>query len=300
MRDLDRARDTVLLAEVRDETGYVKHHKQKIALIFAGMRGLASRLRADGVDVRYVGFEDDGNTGSLLGEVRRALEAGDYERVVVTAPGEYRLMEAFEGFAATSNVPFVIRDDDRFLCTPIDFAIWAAGRKELRMELFYREMRKRYAILMEGDGKPVGGAWNFDKENRKSMPKRLEPPPHRFIAPNALTKAAIRRPGCRPLRPCSWRGTSGRCRGRACPAAASSGSSVRGGCALDVRDAPRPADAARRAAGRPGAAPGPGGAPEAPAPGGDAAGAVSERAAAGRTSNDRRARPRDAGLCGSS
>ena len=169
----------------------MKHHKQKIALIFAGMRGFAKRLRAEGVEVRYVGFEDAGNTGSLLGEVRAALAARDYDRVIVTAPGEYRLMEAFETFAATSTVPFVIRDDDRYLCTPINFAIWAAGRKELRMELFYREMRKRHAILMDADGKPEGGAWNFDKENRKSMPKRLRPPPHRFIAPNADTQSAI-------------------------------------------------------------------------------------------------------------
>ena len=191
LRDLNPERDTVLMAEVRDETGYVKHHKQKIALIFAGMRGFAERLTSRKVDVRYVGFEDEDNSGSLLGEVRRALAARTYEKVIVTAPGEYRLMEAFEAFAAASNVPFIIRDDDRYLCTALDFAAWADGRKELRMELFYREMRKRYAILMDGDGKPEGGAWNFDKENRKSMPKRLTPPAHRFITPNAITIQAI-------------------------------------------------------------------------------------------------------------
>ena len=190
LRDLDRRRDTVLLAEVRDETGYVRHHKQKIALVFAGMRGFAGRLRAGGTKVRYVGFEDEGNAGSLIGEVRRALAEGDFDRAVVTAPGEYRLMEIFEGFAAQSNVPFEIREDDRYLCTPIEFAIWAAGRKELRMEFFYREMRKRYGLLMDGD-KPEGGAWNLDKENRKAMPRRLSPPNHRFISPNDETKGAI-------------------------------------------------------------------------------------------------------------
>ena len=179
------------MAEVRDETGYVKHHKQKIALVFAGMRGFAKRLRASKSDVRYIGFEDEANTGSLLGEVRRALAERDYDRVIVTAPGEYRLMEAFEAFAASSNVPFIIRDDDRFLCTATQFGAWAEGRKELRMELFYREMRKRYSILLDADGKPEGGAWNFDKENRKSMPKQLTPPSHRFVAPNAVTKKAI-------------------------------------------------------------------------------------------------------------
>lgn len=191
LRDLDPKRDTVLLAEVRDEATYVRHHKQKIALVFAGMRSLAARLRRRKINVRYIGYEDTGNSGSLLGEVRRALAAGDFERVVATAPGEYRLMEAFEAFAAESNVPFIIRDDDRFLCSVRDFADFAEGRRELRMELFYRQMRKRHAILLDADGQPEGGAWNFDKENRKAMPKRLTPPNHRFVAPNTITQGAI-------------------------------------------------------------------------------------------------------------
>ncbi len=190
LRDIDPRQDTVLFAEVRAETDYVRHHKKKIALVFAGMRGFAKRLRAQGVDVRYIGLEDHANTGSLLGEVRRALAERAYDKVVVTAPGEYRLMEAFEDFAASSNVPFVIRDDDRFLCTPVEFASWAEGRRELRMEFFYRDMRKRYGLLMDGDS-PEGGAWNFDKENRKAMPRHLTPPSHRFVAPNPDTKAAI-------------------------------------------------------------------------------------------------------------
>ncbi len=191
LRDLDPVRDTVLMVEARAETGYVRHHKQKIALIFAGLRGFRDRLRAEGVTVRYVGFEDEVNTGTLLGEVRRALAEGDHERVIVTAPGEYRLMDEFEGFAAASNVPFIIRDDNRYLCSPAAFATWAQGRRELRMELFYRAMRKRHGLLMDADGQPEGGAWNLDKENRKAMPKRLTPPQHRFIAPNPVTRGAI-------------------------------------------------------------------------------------------------------------
>ena len=190
LRDLDRAADTVLFAEVRAETDYVRHHRKKIALVFAGMRGYAQRLRARGVDVRYVGLEDPGNAGSLLGEVRRALAERAFDAVVVTAPGEYRLMAAFEDFAARSNVPFTIREDDRYLCTPAEFAVWAEGRRELRMEFFYRDMRRRHGLLMDGDA-PAGGAWNFDRDNRKPMPRRLAPPHHRFVAANAVTRGAI-------------------------------------------------------------------------------------------------------------
>ena len=191
LRGLDPASDTVLLAEVRDETGYVRHHKQKIALIFAGMRGLAERLRARGVRVRYVGFEDPANTGSLTGEVRRALAEEPFDRVAVTAPGEHRLMAAFEEFASQSNVPVSILEDDRFLCTPAEFAAWAGDRRELRMEGFYRAMRVRTGLLVDADGRPEGGSWNYDQENRRSMPKRMRPPPHAFAVPNATTRAAI-------------------------------------------------------------------------------------------------------------
>ena len=191
LRDLDPVTDTVLFAEVRAETGYVLHHKQKIALIFAGMRGFAARLRALGVAVRYVGIEDPANTGSLVGELRRAAGEGAFDRIVVTAPGETRLMAAFEAYAAETNLPFSIREDDRYLCSGADFAAWAHGKSVLRMELFYRVMRVRHAILLDAAGKPEGGAWNFDKANRKSMPKRMRPPPHRFVPPNAVAREAI-------------------------------------------------------------------------------------------------------------
>ena len=170
MRDLDAANDVVLFAEVRDETGYVKHHKQKIALIFAAMRGFASRLESRGVTVRYVRIDDAENTQSLTGELARARDALSPTRIVVTEPGEWRLRVAFDTFAESSPVPTDIREDDRFICSHTTFALWAEDRRELRMELFYREMRKRTGLLMDG-GNPEGGQWNYDHDNRKRLPK---------------------------------------------------------------------------------------------------------------------------------
>ena len=190
LRDLDHARDTILFAEVRAETDYVRHHKQKIALIFAGMRGFARRLRESGARVRYVGIDDPANSGSLVGEIRRALDEEDVARVVVTEPGEYRLAQEFEAFAQAQNVPVEVREDDRYLCSYAQFAAWAGAKRALRMEFFYREMRERTGLLMDGD-RPEGGQWNFDKANRKQLPKRTVAPPHRFIAPNADTQGAL-------------------------------------------------------------------------------------------------------------
>ena len=168
LREADRNRDVVVMAEVQSEASYVPHHPKKIAFLFAAMRKFAAQLRADGWDVRYTRLDDAENTHSIPGElIRRASETGAQE-VLGTEPGEFRLIDALE----ECPVPVHQYEDDRFLCSHAEFARWAEGRKTLTMEYFYREMRKRTGLLME-NGKPAGGAWNFDKENRKAPPKEI-------------------------------------------------------------------------------------------------------------------------------
>lgn len=190
LRDLDAAHDTVLMAEVRNEATYVRHHKQKIVLVFSAMRHFAERLKAKGIRVRYVRIDDADNTHNLVGEIQRALADGSFGAVVMTESGEWRLREAFDAFAATSTVPVVIRDDDRFICSHAAFRRWATDRKTLRMENFYRMMRERTALLMDGD-QPCGGQWNYDQENRRKLPRGVSPPPHAFVAPDSITRTVI-------------------------------------------------------------------------------------------------------------
>lgn len=190
LRDVDRADDVVLFAEVKAETGYVRHHKQKIALIFSAMRSFAERLRGAGVEVRYVRIDDPDNTHTLTGEVGRALAEREFERVVVTEPGEWRLAQEFAALALASNVPVEMREDDRFLCSHAGFQAWAADRRSLTMEFFYREMRRRTGLLMDG-AEPIGGRWNFDKENRGRPPKDLHAPTRLLIPPNEVAREAI-------------------------------------------------------------------------------------------------------------
>ncbi len=191
LRDLDPRRDVVLMAEVMSEASYVRHHKQKFALVFSGMRQFADRLRDQGVVVRYVRLDDPANTHSLNGEVLRTLEHQPFERVVVTEPGEWRLVHAFEELAHLAPVPVELRSDDRFICSRAEFEAWATdGRSELRMEFFYRLMRRKTGLLMDGD-KPVGGRWNFDAENRKRLPKGKPIPERHLIEPNGLTRQVM-------------------------------------------------------------------------------------------------------------
>ena len=189
LADIDPAVDVVLMAEVMDEATYVRHHKQKCVLVFSAMRQFAERLRDRSVAVRYIRLGDPDASASLNGEVLRALEAGSFSRVVITEPGEWRLAVAFEDLTHVAPVPVEVRPDTRFICAHATFAAWASERSELRMEFFYREMRRSTGLLMDG-GKPAGGRWNFDPENRKRPPKSLAPPPRAVIPPNPVTLAA--------------------------------------------------------------------------------------------------------------
>jgi deoxyribodipyrimidine photolyase-related protein len=191
LTDLDPGRDVILMAEVNDEATYVRHHKQKIALIFAAMRSFALRLEARGVTVRYVRIDDPANTHSIVGELHRSLEGQPFGEVVMTECGEWRLAEALAAFAGVVRVPVDIREDDRFICTHDRFRRWASGKKELRMEFFYREMRRERGLLLDDDGQPVGGQWNYDAENRKKLTKGLRPPGRLRTPPDAVACEAI-------------------------------------------------------------------------------------------------------------
>jgi len=178
LRGLDCAEDVVMICEVMEEASYVRHHKKKIAFLFAAMRHFGERLAERGCSLRYVRLDDPCNLGSLTAEVGRAVEELGVTHLILTEPGEYRVLEMMRTWAGLFGIDVEIRQDDRFLCSIGEFRAWAEGRKELRMEYFYRDMRRRHGILMEPGGKPSGGQWNFDKENRKP-PKRGEPVPAR-------------------------------------------------------------------------------------------------------------------------
>jgi deoxyribodipyrimidine photolyase-related protein len=190
LRGLDPANDVVLMMEVRGENTYVAHHKQKIVLVLSAMRHFAEELRRSGVQVDYVALDDPENSGALTSEVQRAMERHAPERLVVTEPGEWRVLETVRTWRALAGRPVEIPPDERFFASRARFADWARGRRAWRMEHFYREMRREHGILMEGD-RPAGGEWNFDADNRKSLPKSATPPPRRRFAPDETTLAVL-------------------------------------------------------------------------------------------------------------
>jgi deoxyribodipyrimidine photolyase-related protein len=190
LRAADPARDVVLMVEVAEETSYVPHHKKKIAFIFSAMRAFADELRATGWQVDYVKLDEPHNSGSFSAELSRAVLRHKPERIMATEASEWRVLEAQRAWVASLGIPVELRPDDRFLCTPAEFAAWASARKQLRMEYFYRDMRRKTGLLMDGYV-PVGGQWNFDQLNRKSAKRATHMPPPFRLTPSQTTAEVL-------------------------------------------------------------------------------------------------------------
>jgi deoxyribodipyrimidine photolyase-related protein len=181
----DAQNDVVWMAEVSAEADHVWSHKARIALFLSAMRHFREELRAQGMRVEYTELKGETTLVTLL---REAIAKFRPERVIVVEPGEWRLRAEIEVLGPEVE----IREDRHFLSSVADFREHARGRKQLRMEYFYREMRKRCGVLMK-DGKPAGGDWNYDEENRGSFGKNgpgLLPPPVEF-PPDPLTQQVL-------------------------------------------------------------------------------------------------------------
>jgi len=191
IQTLDPARDLVLMMEVAGESSHTPSHKQRTVLFLSAMRHFADALRAAGNVVRYITLDDPLNTGSLNSEVARAVRDTGASSIALTLPGEHRVHTMAMGWSTSLGIPVDILPDDHFLTTPDEFRDWATGRKDIVMEYFYRWQRKRLGILVDDDGKPEGGCWNYDDDNRQPLKAapRLRPP--RSFKADATTRAVI-------------------------------------------------------------------------------------------------------------
>jgi deoxyribodipyrimidine photolyase-related protein len=189
LQGADPRRDHILLAEVAAEAGYVPHNRHKIVLIFSAMRHFAAQLERDGFRVIYRRYDE--GVPTLRQAVAEALEESGAAALAVTEPGEYRLLAEMRGWEGELGVPVHLCEDSRFLASHADFRAWAEGRKQLRMEYFYREMRRRYGMLLDDNGGPEGGRWNFDAENRSGWRGGETPPAREAHRPDGITREVI-------------------------------------------------------------------------------------------------------------
>ena len=188
----DPAQDAVWMAEVDEESTHVWSSKQRIALFLAAMRHFAQALQYAGRPLHYRRLDDPGNLGSLAAELQATLAKLAPQRVVMTAPGDWRVWQSLQAVVEGGGLALEIREDRHFFSTVREFAAHAKGRKSLRLEYFYRELRQRHDVLMH-EGQPIGGQWNFDADNREAFgPEGPGPVPARAtFEPDALTREVM-------------------------------------------------------------------------------------------------------------
>ncbi|RZI99857.1 MAG: cryptochrome/photolyase family protein, partial [Haliea sp.] len=193
----DATSDMVLMVEAVEESTHVWSHKARTALFLSAMRHFAAELQQRGFRVCYraLGREDD---RALAAGLLHAIAEHTPVGIVGVEPGDLRVRQALDAAVAgvdrTGRPPLRIewREDRHFLCSLPRFRRWAARTPSLRMELFYRKMRRAFRVLMDGD-QPAGGQWNFDADNRKGFGRRgpvdLPQPP--VFVPDDITRDVL-------------------------------------------------------------------------------------------------------------
>lgn len=165
---------TYVMMEVRTETDYASHHIQKIVGFFTSMRAFAHELQSNKHEVIYLKLDDENNLQSFETNIERILKNNNYTQFEYQLPDECRIDLVLKNFAAGLSIPVKVCDTEHFFATRNELGDFFEGKKTFLMESFYRAMRKKHQILMEGNN-PTTGQWNYDVDNRKKLPKNHKP-----------------------------------------------------------------------------------------------------------------------------
>ncbi|MBL0939391.1 MAG: cryptochrome/photolyase family protein [Gemmatimonadaceae bacterium] len=190
----DAGQDMVFMAEVVEESSHVWSSKTRSVMFLSAMRHFAAAQREAGHVVRYVALDAPDNTQTLAGELARAVATHRPRRLIMTEPGDWRVRRALEQAAAGVSAELEIREDRHFFASIGEFRAHAAGRKQLRLEYWYRELRQRHRVLLSPDGQPEGGQWNFDHANRGNFGKHgpTDVPTPQAFSPDHITRDVMK------------------------------------------------------------------------------------------------------------
>ena len=174
LRGYDPSCHRVAMGEVVGEASRPPMHKKKLVLFFSAMRHFQNMLLNNGVDCEYVRITEPHVPETFAQRLTQLHDKEQFQRLVIMRPGDVRVQKEVEVWASHHDVHLEVVEDEHFFATPGDFASFASERKSVLLEHFYRRLRKKFDILMDGD-QPLGGQWNFDHDNRKSFGKAGPP-----------------------------------------------------------------------------------------------------------------------------
>ena len=168
-----------MFMEMRQETDYVVHHIQKVVGFFCAMRNFAEYLKERGHKVLYLKISDKKNKQTLTENLKQLISEYKIKKFEYQLPDEYRLDVQLKDFCNDLKIETEVYDTEHFLTSREDLTNFYKGKKDMIMEYFYRDMRKKYDVLMLTEKDPEGGKWNFDKSNRKKWTGKPEIPHER-------------------------------------------------------------------------------------------------------------------------
>ncbi|MGM7319251.1 cryptochrome/photolyase family protein [Idiomarina sp. ST10R2A5] len=166
-----------VMMELKQETDYVVHHRQKVLAFFSAMRAFANALDSAGHRLHYIKLDDSDNQQSLTQNLEYIMAQNKRAILECQQPDEYRLDHQLRSWAGARSIKLNWYDTEHFLTARDSLREYFPDSKNYLMETFYRKVRQQYDILME-NGRPVGGRWNYDEENQKKIPANqgVEPP----------------------------------------------------------------------------------------------------------------------------
>ncbi|WP_394212563.1 cryptochrome/photolyase family protein [Enterovibrio calviensis] len=157
-----------VIAELHQEASYVPHHVQKVCAFFAAMSAFAQALQQAGHRVLHLTLDDTAPFSDLPALLTHLIEQHGVSAFEYQLPDEYRLKQQLAEFANTANVEGSAVETEHFYLSEQQLRRDFQTGKKHRMEAFYRKMRVRFNVLMDGDD-PQGGQWNFDADNRNKL-----------------------------------------------------------------------------------------------------------------------------------
>lgn len=185
-REVGRDNVRVLLIESAARASRLPYHRRKLVMVLSAMRHYAAELRDRGYAVDYR------RGATVVGEVRDHCRAEQTTAILTMAASEFdtrRLQQTT--IPETTGLPVEIIPDTTFLTSRYNPVPEKSAGKRVVMENFYRGMRRHFGILMEANGEPTGGKWNFDEENREPLPAGMMVPESGGWEPDETTREVM-------------------------------------------------------------------------------------------------------------